>query len=530
MLYLPWRDGVADHGMSDLFRPGYSGPAGVAPVPGLPGYSVSQLVAPYERLLPEMIDGSLTYNPGTDPIADIAGYDALVISLGDWGWHSDTGGHLWQPDQWGRTDHHDGLAANVAAALDLVEAAATAGAKGILIYGQPPFLPSETDFSNDGLWRSHIDGYEGAHQYLADAIRQWLDNNGHADMFCRIVPAHRLLARIYDDVQAGGIVPGGVTDHRYFRSGYDTTGGASTHQYMLSEPGIWAMQALFALVAYNHLSSPLPSPLPMTTYVDAAMAAYLAGIATEIADDYAYAGRGGSDRSPVGLVASTGATPAEIFAAARIVQMDAVSDAKWADSARTTPAVDGGPVAAIGDSWAVTDPARVPILDGDVIHFAGDPMRANVSPAMTPAYQAMLVDLRYMSGDHRIIEMDGSEVWINSGGQWAQASGGANPQASFGGGVDGDRALIEVIWSGGQKTIRLTNLARLSGEDLVRQSTWTSAPIPAAVNWAQLSSTAYGEDHQSWINWVLVADQVPTYDQRILLYDWIAARVGQEVW
>ncbi|WP_143794341.1 hypothetical protein [uncultured Paracoccus sp.] len=529
MLYLPWREGVDDHGMADLFRPTYSGPDGFAPVPGLPGYSVSQLVAPYVRLLPQMIDGSQTYSSGTDPIADIAGYDALVISLGDWGWHPDTGGHLWQPDQWGRTDHHDGLAANVAAALVLVEAAATAGATGILIDGQQPYLPSETDFSNDGLWRSRIDAYEGAHQYLADVIRQWLDDNGHAGMFCRIVPTHRLLARIYDDVQAGGIVPGGVTDHRYFWSGFDTSSGASTHQYMLSEPGCWAKLALFNLVAYNHVLVPLPSPLPTTAYVDASMAAYLAGIATQIADDYAYAGRGGVSRSPIGLIVPDGETPIQIFADAQIVQMDAISDDKWADTARTTPAVEGGPVAAIGDSWAVTDPARVPVLDGDVIAFSADPMQANVSPAMTPAYQAMLVDLRYTSGDHRIIEMDGSEVWINGGGGWAQASGGANTQASFAGGMDGDRALIEVIWSGGQKTIRLTNLNRQSGEDLVRQSSTGSAD-PGPVDWFQLSSTAYGDNHLSWVNWYLVADQVPTYEQRIRLYDWASQRIGATVW
>lgn len=400
----------------------------------------------------------------------------------------------------------------------------------ILIYGQCPDLPGTPLATDDAPWRPHIQSYERAHAYLHDSIRAWLDGAGHAGVACRVIPIHRLAARLYDDALAGTI-PGGITTHRAFRVGYDETGATETHQYLWHERGVWAMQALFRLVAFGDL----PSTLPTDSHVDASMASYLAGIVQDIVSNYALAGHGGMDQGEAGVVPYSGETPAEIMPDATVHLIDFANAALYSDRAGTIPALDGGPVGRIvaGDIvlTAQSDTAR-PVLTGEMVYFTADPMTGALPASIRAEYIAAVLPMIAAASANVSLMLGGIALSRRGSAQniGIDAPNGWNPYVGINDWRDGRKVLFEVIRTDPQLQIRAVALEGVPSGARVRTATDTGTTYPVAGTSIQLSSTQYGQPHQSSPLLFLVASRPPTDIERAKLYAWMNARTGLVAW
>lgn len=523
----PWTGGTSGpmHPWAAAFRPEYAGAAGTAEKPGY-------LNEPLKADIASDGTGSRTrdrwdrtesfWSATCDPRRDLAGVDALVLNQYDTAGQSSFG----QPYDWSSVPRRNQSAEDVEYSLLFVEAAASAGVSQILIYGQDPFLAAP-DNSDDSAWRALIPTYEAALHYMADRVRGWLDDHGHAGIAVRVIPLHRLSARLYDDALAGNI-PGGIATHRAFRAGWGE-GGGTTHIYMRNPAGCHAMQCLWRYCVFGDLPSAIPSDPALG--VDAALAGYFATVAREIGDSYARAGLGGADEGETGLVPYEGEAPAQILATAALHQVDFAASAKFSDRAGTTAAVDGGPVGRIvtpdGLSFTAGSDGARPTLDGEWIAFSQDPMPGALPAAVAPRYVAGISRLAATSSDNTLIRVGDVEVsHMQAGARLGAYLPGDYPSVLVNDWA-GATVFWEIVQVGPEVEVRVVNLT--PGELAVRTGRVTN-DMSAASATITLSSDAWGNPHVSETLLLMVADQAPDTSQRARLYQWLNQRSGLVVW
>lgn len=502
------------------FRPEWTGGAGS-------GY----LAEPFSAAIGSDTGGSYTkarwdqpdtfWSAGTDPRRDLSGVEVLVVNQGDLG-------QIAAPYQWTNRPVQEQLVEDETHTLLFVEQFVTqsTAAKAILIEADPPQLLNTSDSADDGPWRALIDTVELSAHYHRDRIRAWLDANGHPGIEVKVVPYHRLARRVYDDALEGNVIPGGVTTHRAFRAGWGEGGGA-THRYMMNRTGMMSEALLFSYVAFERM--------PDTTgdYTDRdvspALAAYFTSIVQDIADNYAPAGLGGADEGTIGATLYTGETEADLFGAAIVSKTDVPLDAKWADLARTTPAVEGGPVAAIGDFEAVSGSA-VPILTGDTLTFSRQPIRHTLAGPRDRAYFVMVVDM-VQTANYSTVMTSPAEMEFNRQFTMVQIRAPEGNITVVVGDMPldgGNRALIEVTTDGSTGTARIVDLDGAGSEFLRSGSTGQSGM--ATVTEIIHNSTLWADPHEESLRYSLFLDRMPTDAERSLFYDLLSQKLGLQVW
>lgn len=511
---------------ADDFRPEYAGGAGTA---NSPGY----LFQPSTPLLGSDNNGSKTKNrwdqPDTfwsencDPRRDLAGVAALVIN--QWNVTGTT-----RPYQWSNAAMDVQMREDVEYTLLFVAAAAAAGVSQIIIDGDPPQLLSTVDTADDSTWRAAINGAEQAHHYMRDRVREWLDANGHPGVAVRVIPYHRLAARLYDDALAAAI-PDSITTHRALYAGWGE-GGSTTHVYMRNRRGQLFENLLQSRVTFGRM--PDTSGDYSARGVSSALMAYAVGIVEEIASTYAPAGLGGTDEGEVGVVPYDGETPAQIMPDATVHLIDFAAADLYSDRAGTTAAVDGGPVGRIIASGitftAGSDGAR-PVLDGEMIHFTADPMPGTLPASITARYIAGIMPMIATTSDNITLKIGGLELNQRQDGDFIGIySPGGNPLVSLSGWKDGRLVLAELISNGSQLEVRAVDMEAAAGAVRVRSMTDTENTYPTAGTAIQLSGDDWGNPNVSSPLLYLIASRQPNDAERAMLYEWMSARTGAVAW
>ena len=154
-----------------------------------------------------------------------------------------------------------------------------------------------------------VDAFDAALRYRRDVLSARLRAEGLPDAVW-ILPTHLMFGRFYDDDLAGAL-PIGVTSHRDLHAldtnGHGGTIGGGNHPYMvnpLSAYCAWCMIREVVMGADASTMAPWPAD-----GVTADLAAYLRGVAVDIARGYAPAGLGGTQHADPGYIEPVPAVP-----------------------------------------------------------------------------------------------------------------------------------------------------------------------------------------------------------------------------
>ncbi|MCZ0963899.1 hypothetical protein [Paracoccus benzoatiresistens] len=186
-----------------------------------------------------------------------------------------------------------------------------AGAESLLWAIWPAIDGSMGDF------RTMLDTYEPRWHYRQELVNTWLAASGETQHpYMHVIPGHRLMARIYDDIEAG-TAPGLTAMQDLFSD--------NIHPNHL---GVYAIGCLVYAVVWQE--SPAGFSYQTDPATPDALRAYFQGIAWEIATTYARAGLGGSDMGAPGLLTAPtdvapAAVPGLLYATTRPVVMDGVT-------------------------------------------------------------------------------------------------------------------------------------------------------------------------------------------------------------
>lgn len=356
------------HNWLDVFRDDYNGSFfgsinGVT-VPGYGAAITLGRVTCYE-IMNRAEDGQ--YPEEYDPLLSMGNYDALIIDTFDErfnfphyatpypdGWEQI---NTPQPYFFMQNGSQQTLSEELSAQMTLTRLAVGNGLKRLYITSPWPRLKSSTDASTDAAWRSTFAAAEKFAHYMQDRLNYQMEQETLAGQY-NMIPFHAMIARIYDDIQAG-TAPETLTDIRMIFANQDQTGDATDptiakHQYMLNHIGAYALNCLTDRVVHAHDPRGKPNTDGRWT-VPTDIATYLQNLGVEIGDTYSRTGR---SRKNVGYVMHpiSNGTPEEIIGSTNLLvaSEETISNGTTLDFIR--PGVINHFFAVFGFDPAATEP------------------------------------------------------------------------------------------------------------------------------------------------------------------------------
>ncbi len=328
-------DGNTQHTVAGQFRADYAGPIsrGIGD-----GTQIGPAVT--TKMLWDRPEGD--WGANNDPRRDLAGYAGGAMLYFEGFTHGAISVSRPYFD-WLGNEHRVELLQDIDYAMRFARAAAQAGVAIYLGGTWPPLIENPP---NDAAWRPLVDAFDVALRYRRDVLSARLRAEG-LPAAVWIVPTHLMFGRFYDDDQAG-LLPAGLTSHRDFHA-LDTVGhagsvGAGNHPYMPNPLSAYCAWCMVREVVMGEDSSAMP-PWPVDG-VTTDLAAYLRGVAVDIARSYAPAGLGGSQHADPGYI--------EPIAAAPQAALGASFAASWIGGATAT-ATPPGPLDYGGVIISATD-------------------------------------------------------------------------------------------------------------------------------------------------------------------------------
>lgn len=361
-----------------------------------------------------------------------------------------------------------------------------------------------------GEFRSTLDEYEKSWHYRQEYV------NNELGGYLHIVPGHRVMMRIYDDIQSG-LVPG-ITD---------------IHDLFLDDihPNGWGSYPIMCLhIACVYGVNPVGLPYdfivrddnePEVARLTAELATYFQTIAWQIATTYARAGLGGFDMGTPGYN-----IPLELFNPRDILGNRLV----FAIDYRPLSHEDTGPVnSLIGDGITLTSmPGHVPIKTEDGTVFDNAVLMGDVDIS-GPRYSLRVIKVNSVVGEHHDVSVglgNGVVFWHNGDNHLfeegrLQTYNSSSPNI---GGVPKNREIgeffvIEQYWDETKRWARI-----VGREPLTTQEDTITLPVTTKIQVGGNFDVGDSGDELSPANvtWVshVWANSEPTPEERNYLIRW----------
>lgn len=365
-----------------------------------------------------------------------------------------------------------------------------------------------------GPFRPMLDSYERAWHYMQERI------NADLGGYLHIIPGHRVMMRIFDDIQAG-LVPGITDIHQLFLDDIHPNGW-----------GAYPISCLHIAVIYGHDPRTLPYNFvvrsdamfetpPAGELMSEALATYMRTVAYDVARTYARAGRGGTDAGLAGVRPTPALqTPREILG----------NRLRLAVDYGTGPDGPVGSITGDGVTLIVPATAQQPIRQDGYLRFPGNAMMHGSVTVSGPRYMLRLMRINARVGQY----LDTSFMFnVNDvGWQGQHQMIQENLNSSFGSSSPdigtmsvsrelGQFWLIEKFWG------TSTTWGRVQDRDAARSIAVTNNSFPSTIK-IQVGGTLDGGTFVSPnyffsnVDLVadIVADSMPTEQERFSLIHW----------
>lgn len=349
-LYATWNLTGGSHHWLGTFRDDYDGDminyAGGVVQPGF-GSAITLGRRNLHEIL-EIADGG-GYPDDQDPLISMGDYDALIMDAQDQG-----GGYpAWVPSEvriqggipmpylWNMDGSQKFLNYEFGAQMRLVRLARQNNISRMYLTTPWPRLISSTDSTTDAAWRTYFPNIEKTMHYQQDRINYQIEQEnlgGHVSL----IPFHKIIERIYDDIQTG-TAPAYLTEIRVIFANGDQQGDATVpttekHIYMLNHIGSYALSCLVDRIVFNHDPRGKPNTDGGNWTVPSEVATYIQNIAVEIADGYGRAGRGGRTNIGYSMLPIKNRTPEETLGSdLRVNHVGLVNTGETVDFTSTGP-------------------------------------------------------------------------------------------------------------------------------------------------------------------------------------------------
>lgn len=241
-------------------------------------------------------------NPIENPLLLANQYDALYLEFGDWGAtpHHNTPdiGFLRDaaptPYRFLDIQYQTELIREIYALTMFIGSYLTETKKKIYIFCEWPRLYDSEDPSSDDRWRERIDHLDQTYTYYQDvcldSLFGFLDNKS---IGIHLVPFHKLLGKVYDDIQAG-TAPASLTSIRMLFANDGQVGNPldpniRKHNYMMNYLGNYLINCLNWVVVHKGDLANIPIT-DGTHTVPLSIANYFKSVANYVANSYSRTG------------------------------------------------------------------------------------------------------------------------------------------------------------------------------------------------------------------------------------------------